>query len=260
MPIASVNGININYKTTGQGEPLVMIMGLGADQSGWASQVPFFKKYYQVVTFDNRGVGKSGKPVGPYTTAMMADDAIGLMDSLGIKKANIMGISMGGMIAQEVAINYPERVLKLVLGCTYACDDGVSSGVDPGSAGALEAGRRGNVGPMMSLAFNKKFYRIVFGFLMAIRRMRTGSTVDGFTSQAAACAVHKTLDRLSQIKSPTLIIVGTEDRLIKPTSSDVIAKAIPEARLAKLEGGSHGFMVEMKNAFNKEVLNFLKSN
>jgi 3-oxoadipate enol-lactonase len=89
MPAAKVNGININYKIEGQGEPLVMIMGLSADQGDWVFQVPLFRKYYRVITFDNRGIGKSDKPEGAYSTKMMAEDTIGLMDCLGIEKAHI---------------------------------------------------------------------------------------------------------------------------------------------------------------------------
>jgi pimeloyl-ACP methyl ester carboxylesterase len=103
-------------------------MGLATDKNRWTAGVYFFKKYYKIVTFDNRGVGESDKPAGPYTTKMMADDTVGLMDHLGIKKANILGVSMGGMIALEIAINYPEKVSKLVLGCTFACDDGALNG------------------------------------------------------------------------------------------------------------------------------------
>ena len=123
MPMARVNGININYKVEGQGEPLVMLMGLSAALGAWSSQVPLLKKYYRVIRLDNRGAGKSDKPAGPYTTKMMADDTVGLMDHLGIEKANFMGVSMGGMIAQEIAINYPQRVNKLILASTYACND-----------------------------------------------------------------------------------------------------------------------------------------
>ncbi|MFP3880362.1 MAG: alpha/beta fold hydrolase, partial [Dehalococcoidia bacterium] len=111
MPLASVNGININYRVAGDGEPLVMIMGFSAGRIGWVPQLRFFKRYYRVVTFDNRGAGRSDKPPGPYSTGMMADDTAKLMDVLGIEKAHIMGLSMGGMIAQELAINYPQRVM-----------------------------------------------------------------------------------------------------------------------------------------------------
>ena len=123
MPLAKLNGVSISYQVEGQGEPLVMIMGFSGGRSGWIRQRPFFKKYYWVITFDNRGVGKSDKLLGPYSTRMMADDTLGLMDLLRIEKAHIMGVSMCGMIAQELAINYPQRVRKLVLACTYASQD-----------------------------------------------------------------------------------------------------------------------------------------
>src|SRR5512136_1643850 len=158
MPLARLNGINVNYRVEGQGEPLVMIMGFTAGRVGWMPQIPFFRKYYRVITFDNRGAGKSDKPPGPNSTRMMADDTVKLMDVLGIEKAHIMGLSMGGMIAQELAINYPQRVMKLVLAATYARQDETS-------AGALEQARFLQLAPekkasaLIGLAFNKPFYR-----------------------------------------------------------------------------------------------------
>jgi len=95
MPIANINGINMNYKVQGQGKPLIMIMGAGSNQSGWRFQTGLFKKYFRTITFDNRGVGKSDKPAGPYTMRMMADDTIGLMDHLKIERAHVLGGSMG---------------------------------------------------------------------------------------------------------------------------------------------------------------------
>ena len=260
MPYSDVKGVKLHYKVAGRGAPLVMIMGLGTDRIGWRFQESYFKKYYQVVTFDNRGVGKSDKPAGPYTTKMMADDTVGLMDHLGIKKANIMGVSMGGMIAQAIALNYPERVLKLVLGCTCACDDGDLNGPSAQCVSAIEAGKRGNMGSMISLTFNKRLYRFVFSLLMNIRRLSfRAEDLAGFKSQAMACATHNTLAELHFIKSPTLVIVGTHDRLLKPTSSRVIAGKIPGAKLERLQAGSHGFFIEMKDAFNAAVLEFLHS-
>jgi len=123
MPIANLDGININYRIYGEGEPLVLIMGFGTPLSMRIDQVRFFKKHFRVVAFDNRGVGRSHKPKGPYSTRMMAEDTAKLMDYLGIGKAHVMGISMGGMIAQELAINHPDKVNKLVLACTYAAQD-----------------------------------------------------------------------------------------------------------------------------------------
>jgi len=259
MPLARLNGINISYQVEGQGEPLVMIMGFTAGRSGLMPQIRFFKKYYRVITFDNRGAGKSDKPPGPYSTRMMADDTVKLMDLLGIEKAHIMGVSMGGMIAQELAINYPQRVMKLVLASTYARQD-ETSGDTLEQAKFLQLTPEKKVGAMVGLAFNKPLYRFTFGLLARVQtRFRGVSGGVGIAGQSEACLKHDTLERLSSITAPTLVIVGTGDRIIKPVSSEVIAGKIPNAKLVKVEGGSHYFSFEMKNAFNREVLSFLKS-
>jgi pimeloyl-ACP methyl ester carboxylesterase len=259
MPLAKLNGININYKVEGQGEPLVMIMGFTANRSSWTSQIPCFNKYFRVVTFDNRGAGKSDKPQGPYSTKMMADDAIILMDLLGIEKAHILGVSMGGMIAQELAINYPQRVMKLVLACTYACQD-KTSGDTSEQAKLSQLTPEKMVSDMVGLAFNKPLYRFLSGLLARIQfKFMGASGWVGIAGQHEACLKHDTLERLPLITAPTLVIVGTKDRIINPISSEVIAAKIPNAKLVKAEGGSHFLSFEMKNVFNREVLNFLKS-
>ena len=120
MPLTKINNVNINYYTVGNGEPLLFIAGLGADNVCWLYQIPDFKEHFKVIVFDNRGMGKSKGSLGPYSIQMMADDAIGLLKYLNTKKAHIVGSSMGGMIAQEIAINYPEYVDKLVLCSTFA--------------------------------------------------------------------------------------------------------------------------------------------
>ena len=219
MPLAELNGININYRVEGQGEPLVMIMGFTASRSGWIRQIPFFRKYYRVVTFDNRGVGKSDKPPGPYSTRMMADDTVRLMDLLGIEKAHIMGLSMGGMIAQELAINYPQRVVKLVLACTYARQD-ETSGDTLEQARFLQLSPEQKLSAMVRLAFNRPIYRFIFALLARVqtRFMGTSGRV-GIAGQSEACLKHNTLERLPLITAPTLVIVGTGDRIIKPVSS-----------------------------------------
>jgi pimeloyl-ACP methyl ester carboxylesterase len=258
MPVAKSNGINIDYQVQGDGEPLVMIMGLGFDKSGWRSQVGFFKRHFQVITFDNRGSGKSDKPAGPYSTGMMADDTVGLMDYLHIDKANILGVSMGGMIAQELAIKHPQRVGKLILGCTFAIHDD-ESGETREWDKALELREQGKISPMINLLFDKPFRRIIFTPLVSILSRRMGKAgALAFSAQREACLKHQTLERLTSIKAPTLVIVGNNDRVIKPTSSEVLAKMIPGAKLAKIENGSHTFPIEMTARFNGEVLNFLK--
>jgi len=259
VSLTKLGGINISYKVEGQGEPVIMIMGFTASRSGWVSQIPYFRKYYRVITFDNRGVGKSDKPAGPYSTKMMADDTIKLMDYLGIEKAHVVGASMGGMIAQELAINYPERVMKLILACTHAYQDR-TSGENPEQAKLAQVPPDKMANAMIRLAFSNPIYRFTFGIVAGIQSKFIGASAkQGISGQAEACLKHNTLERLPLIKAPTLVIVGTEDKIINPASSDILASKIPNAKLVRLEGGSHSFTLEMSNLFNHEVLNFLKN-
>jgi pimeloyl-ACP methyl ester carboxylesterase len=268
MPKAKVNGININYRVQGDGEPLVLIMGYSADQRGWMFQTRAFRKYHRVITFDNRGVGNSDKPGRAYSMKMMADDIVGLMDHLGIKKAHVLGVSMGGMIAQAVAINYPDRVNKLILGCTFAGRSGASGpsaellkalgyAEDYTEGDARSIPIRKMTDTIASLSFNRKLYRVILLSLMKITTRLKYDT--GLPGQMEAILGHNTLNDLPAVKIPTLVITGTEDRVINPGSSEVIAKLIPNARLVKVEGGSHAFFIEMRGRFNKEVLDFLRS-
>ena len=266
MPFARVNGVNIHYKVYGRGEPLVMIMGLGGPASGWIFQIRTFRKHYRVVIFDNRGVGKSSKPKEPYTIRTMADDTIGLMDHLGIDKAHVMGTSLGGMIAQELAINYPDRLNRLILVCTTAdtgdINDGVINqmGLETGASEedleSLELKDMQKVmGAITSLAFNRRLFKMFIVPLFKVSLRFLG--VKGIKGQMRAANAHSTTDRLRKITAPTLVIVGTEDRIIPYTSSEILAGSIPDAKLVKFDGGSHAFFVEMRGRFNKEVLGFL---
>jgi pimeloyl-ACP methyl ester carboxylesterase len=254
VPIAKIGEININYIIQGMGEPILMIMGFGSSMEGWYFQIPFFSKHFRVVALDNRGVGGSDKPKGPFTTRMMADDVIHLMDHLEIEKAHIMGASMGGMIAQEISINYPERVNKLVLACTYAKRGETFRNIS--DSGKLSGSPAERMTSIIDLAFNKPLYRLVFGFLARLTS-RARSDVGGIEGQSVAVMSHDALGRLGSITSETLVIVGTRDRLIDPAASEVIAGIIPNAKLVKIEGGSHTIMVENKDEFNEEVLKFL---
>jgi len=267
MPKAFVNGINLNYKVDGQGEPLVLIMGIAGSRQGWIFQKHVYRRYFQVITFDNRGVGRSDKPSGPYSMRMMADDTVGLMDYLGIEKAHILGVSMGGMIAQELAINYPERVKKLVLGCTFAREDetgghtseyfkGLGVGKDCSDDELRRVSAKRVLTTDFSLAFNNRPYRMILTPLSWVyaRLLPT----KGIRAQFEAIVDHDTLDRLHKIEAPTLVITGTQDRIIRPSSTEVIANRITNAKLVKVDGGPHALFVAMKGRFNREVLDFLR--
>jgi len=268
MPKARVNGINIFYKVQGRGEPLILIMGFGGECGDWVLQLRAFKKHYRVITFDNRGVGKSDKPREPYSTKTMADDVVRLMDYLGIDKAHILGTSMGGMIAQEVAINHPERVRKLILASTSAGRDEKSrhSPVLLKAMGLKEDFsdediKSVDIGKVMT-SLNAHAFSSGMIKLMAVPycwlRMKLFG-IKGLKGQFEAAMTHSTLDRLHLIKAPTLVITGTEDRILPPHLSDLLASKIPNARLVKIEGGSHTVMAEKRGRFNREVLDFLAS-
>ena len=256
MPKALINGINLYYEIHGKGQPLVLIQGFTGGAWAWGFQVPAFKKKFRVVVFDNRGVGRTGPSTGQHTMKTMADDVIGLMDHLRMESANILGLSMGGMIAQEVAISYPQRVSRLVLGSTFATRDLPSSGSERRPATDIRDMDYDTLMTHMILsAYDSPFYRWLFVFLMRLQKKTVDS--QGVFDQARALSSHSTLDRLHMIKSPTLVITGAADRLVSPMQSDILAAGIPGAKLVRVEGGSHAFFMEMPRRFNREVLDFL---
>jgi 3-oxoadipate enol-lactonase len=162
---------------------------------------------------------------------------------------------MGGMIAQELTINNPERVKRLVLACTYAEPMINEADVDK-LMGRPSERMRG----VIDLAFNKPLYRHLLGTLARLRSIKPGSPeAMGIEGQSVALSTHETLDRLGSITAPTLVIVGTDDRLINPAASEIIASRINGAKLVKIEGGSHTFMMENRGEFNQAVLRFLTS-
>jgi 3-oxoadipate enol-lactonase len=251
-------------------------MGLAADSAAWLFQVPAFAERYRTITFDNRGIGRSAKPAGPYSIQQMADDAAGLLDTLGIERAHVVGVSMGGMIAQELALRHPARVRGLVLACTYPEPDGdidrqreVSMALFGASAapdGTMKIDASA-LDPMMlfqhllPMVFNQGFINTELPKLMQLfgGALQWGFSMDAVMAQVGACVGHRATGRLRDIKAPTLVITGDADRLIPPGNSDIIARHIPNAKLVKVPGGSHGFNFETPDVFNREVLSFLAS-
>jgi 3-oxoadipate enol-lactonase len=259
MPLAKINGININYQVEGQGEPLVLIMGLGAPLSSWKYNIPFLKQHFQVVCFDNRGIGKTDKPRGPYTIGMMADDTLGLMDYLNIKKANMLGFSMGGVIALEIATSHPDRIMKLILNSTSACIDDKNGGTPEILAAFKMPLRKASVRGL-SLSLNDPLKRMMYlPFVKMNSWFLRDADLAGLQGQSDAVKNYNYLDKLPSLKRPTMVITGTDDHNVKPTSSETLAKNIPGAKLVKIENGSHLICAEMSKRYNQEVYNFLKS-
>ena len=267
MARAKVNDININYKVQGHGPPLVLIMGLGGECGDWVLQTCVFKKYFRVVTFDNRGVGKTDKPNEPYLIKTMADDVIGLMDALDIGCSDVLGVSMGGMIAQEIAINYPQRVKKLILVCTTPGKDekgghspellramGLKEDFSDGDIKGVDIGKV--MSSLSSLSYRSRVLKMIAVPFCWVRMKLFG--IDGLRGQFEAAMKHSMLSRLDEIKAPTLVIAGAEDRIVPPRFAEVLAQRIPDARLVMIEDGSHTIVAEKRSRFNGEVLNFLR--
>jgi len=241
-----------------------MITGFASAQNTFFTLARAFAKHYRVVTFDNRGVGGTDKPAGPYSIGMMANDTIGLMDFLGIDRAHFLGGSMGGMVAQHIAIEHPQRVDKLILFSTSAdgrwlfdLADATTPNWNRSQSDLASSDLRKLIGAIVSRTFNRLFYKLVF-MPLAKLQARFGA-LTGLSGQIEAMMTHNTLDRLHLIQAPTLVLTGGKDRLIPPQSSELLASRITGAKLVVIDGGSHVVAGEMGGRFKKEVLDFLSS-
>jgi pimeloyl-ACP methyl ester carboxylesterase len=268
MPQVKVGDINLSYNVRGDGQPLIMIAGFATAQNAWFPLVRAFSKHYRVVTFDNRGIGGSDKPTGTYTTKMMAGDTIALMDHLGIDRAHVLGGSMGGMIAQHIAIDHPQRVDKLILFSTSAggqplrdmlfdLAEATTPNWNRSSSDLAGADLRKLTAAIASQSFNQPFNRLMVVPLARLM-LRLGITKVP-AGQLEAMMTHNVLDRLNLIQAPTLILTGSKDRLMPPQSPEVLASRITGAKLVTIDRGSHALAEGMSGRFNKEVLDFLGS-
>ncbi len=262
MPRALINGINTYYEVHGSGPPLILLQGLAGEHRAWVFQIPCFKRHFQVFVIDSRGIGGTERSREPFTVQHLASDVICFMDSMAIRNAHILGLSMGGLIAQELALSYPGRVNKLILGSTFTSADSLKEGhrstgdlsMEPSDYTGL--GRQQLIGLLISKAFNRPLYREPIRLLSRVpRRLDSSSYFD----QIYAAAGYDSALRLHLIKSPTLVITGAADRIVPPENSDFIAKRIPGAKLVKIKDGSHALFMEKRKAFNDEVLDFLLS-
>lgn len=262
MPTVRIGDINVYYEIHGEGQPLLLIAGLGADVSSWAFQVPAFSARYRVIAFDNRGVGRTDAPDRPYSLEMMADDTAGLLDHLGIERAHMVGLSMGGMIAQEFALKYPERVNALVLATTAAGPHPWATHVLGTMLRLAEEGasRETLTALRLSWLFTDRFFENHELVKLALDTMLANphaQPVYANARQFAAARQHDARDRLGGITARTLVLVGRQDILLPVRLSEELAAGIPNAELVVLDGGGHAFLVEIADRFNQAVLDFL---
>jgi 3-oxoadipate enol-lactonase len=261
--VTATDGALIAYDTFGKkdGVPLLLIQGLGTDSRGWALQRIAFGRRYRCIAFDNRGVGSSTNAPHPFDLEQMARDAMSVLDAEDVDTAHVMGASMGGVIAQIVAVRHGERVRGLVLACTAArhhawrrelLAEWADNVRERGMAAMSGEGMRWLVGP--------RFHRRFGPWINVIGRVVMQGDPEHFAAQVdAILAMHDDLRyELADVRAPTLVITGSQDMLTPFGDAEELAEMIPGARLRELRGAAHGLMVEQPNAFNNAVLDFLR--
>lgn len=265
MPIANVNGIKINYLLEGPdegAETIVLINGLADDLQSWDFQVPaFLEAGYRVLRFDNRGVGETEKPDGPYTSRLLADDAKALVDFLGITDFHLMGVSMGGMISEEYALAHGTDLRSLTLACTYGKPDAFCLQMfgfweDLAKAEGVPFVMR----DVMLWAFTGPFFNERPGDTAEFNESMASidMPLNAYLSQLNVIQTHDALDRLAGISVPTLVLAGEEDILIPVRLSRVLHDSIPGAVWSTVPGG-HACLWETPAPFNSTFIDFIKT-
>lgn len=257
-----VGDLEICYRTLGEGFPLVFIMGLTANMDWWDPELlDDLSAHYQLLLFDNRGSGRTVTPQGDFTIEQFAGDTSGLMDALGIDRAHVMGVSMGGMIAQELALDYPDKVEKLVL-CATNCG-GREAVLPDREVLARLVDRSGTSHELMerflSLLFCEKWLVDNPDYVNEFKRryLIRPATDEDAARQFMATVRFRTYERLPLIDKPTLIACGTEDILIPAENSRILAKRIPGAVLVEFEQAAHGFINQCREEFVDVLTGFL---
>ncbi len=253
-------GTKIYWDETGQGAPLLLIMGLGYTSAMWYRTRPALAQHFRTIAFDNRGVGLSDAPPGPYSIATMAGDAAAVLDAAGVARAHVFGVSMGGMIAQEFALQYPARTRSLILGCTAA-----------GGPSAVRA-ENNVIELLMARGMTLEEAReAVLPYIYDAAtprekidedtrvRERWLPSLESYMAQLEGILAWESYSRIAQIAAPTLVIHGKSDALVPPGNGELIAARIPGAKLVLLEHASHLFTTDQPQAAHAEILDFLLS-
>jgi pimeloyl-ACP methyl ester carboxylesterase len=260
MPHVKTNGISLYYEERGAGPPLVCIMGITARGNVWEAHVADWQHDFRCILADNRGVGASDMPPGPYTSAQMADDYAGLLDALQIPEARFIGCSMGSIITQQLALRHPQRVRSAILMCPWSRCDRYARGVFEHLV---------NIKPRLTpsefanyiqlLIFAKPYWDNDESYqaLLDARRLASEATLEqpfhALQSQAAACVGHDVHDQLHKITCPVLVIGGRSDIFTPPWMAEEIAAGIPGCELHMYDGAGHAFHWERLADFNPRV-------
>lgn len=265
MPKTQSNGIELYYESHGEGKPLVLISGLGYPLWQWHKMVPVLAEHFQVITFDNRGVGQSDKPAGPYTAQMLAQDTVGLLDALGIEKAIIVGHSMGGFIAQAMALDFPQRVEKLIL-CSTNFGGPHHVPVTPEAMKVLsdvtsDPLTRFKNGLVVSTApgWADKNPEMIEEWI----KWRVANPIEPAPYQAQLAIGLSLLpeaaafeDKLQRLDVPTLILFGAHDKVVPPANADLLSKKISGSTVMIFPDAGHFFPIEIAEAASRAITDF----
>ena len=260
--LARNGSVALAYDVRGRGSPLVLIQGVGVGRWGWEPVADRLAPHFQVVTIDNRGIGASDTPPGRYSTRMMADDVLAVLDDAGIQQASLVGTSLGGMIAQEMALAHPERIDKLVLVATI-----------PGGARSrpMPLGTTYLLASALLMTSKAKLWEFVQKTLgpttlrrrpktarrLAARKLAHPQSESAWRAQTAAGMLFNPLGRQRRITQPTLIVQGTADQVVAPGNAEVLAGLIPDARVQRFHGAGHLLYWEQPKRFVRVVTDFL---
>lgn len=255
--------VRIAYDVCGSGPPLLLVQGLGYARWGWEPVVDLLAERFLVVSFDNRGIGSSDVPPGPYSAAAMAADALAVLDAVDVARAHVLGASLGGIVSQQLALDAPDRVERLVLACTTPGTRGhpmpaqtVKLFLEFGSMPLEQSLRRGIENALAEGTLERR-PELVEQILA--HRLEAPPDMNGWQAQAMAGASFDVLDRLGEIRAPTLVVHGTADNVVDYRNAELLAERIPNARLELFPGTGHLFFWEEPERFVQVVSEFLDS-
>jgi pimeloyl-ACP methyl ester carboxylesterase len=264
MPLCFCKDAQIHFETEGTGPPLLFISGLGGGTWSWQNQVPYFRSFYTTITFDNRGAGGSSISHGPYHMKHFATDALCLLDHLEVERTFVVGLSMGGMIALELAILAPERVTALVLGCTH-CGGDMHKSPDPGTLAVLlnneGLSREEIVEKNIPLFIGEECRKERPALVEAYRKWHLASPEQpeyAFMAQLGAIRTYDCSKRISGINLPTLIVTGSEDVLVPRENAYILSKAIRGSQVVEIPGAGHALHAECSDLLNALIHDFFR--
>jgi pimeloyl-ACP methyl ester carboxylesterase len=268
MPKVHANGINIYYEIHGSGDPLILINGLGYDLWMWHKMVPGLAEHFQMIVFDNRGVGQTDKPEGPYTAQMLADDTAGLLEALGISQAAVLGHSMGGFVAQALVLSRPELVSRLILSATNfggpnhipVTPEALAVLTDM-EADPIERLRRG-IAVSTTPGFAETHPEIVDEWVA--HRVENPILPQPYQAQIAIGMALQAKEasfehRLKNVQVPTLIMFGADDKVVPPGNAELLAREIPDSTIKILPQAGHFYPFDATDAAVAAIVEFLKA-